>query len=191
MMKLERNTELPDVVSVISDVFKDNRGSFLEIYHAKRYNEYDLLPTNFVQDNVSFSNRGVIRGLHYQIQKPQGKLVWVAHGSIFDVAVDIRRGSPTFGKWLGITLSSDEPQRQLYIPTGFAHGFYVLSDSAVVMYKCTDFYAPSLERGLLWNDPAIGIKWPGDNPTLSDKDAKHPTLNEMAENDLPIFESTK
>jgi len=145
------------------------------------------VPDTFVQDNHSFSRRGVVRGLHYQLHHPQGKLIYVPRGKIFDVAVDIRRGSPTFGQWVGIYLS-DENHQQLYIPPGFAHGFCILSDTADVIYKCTDFYHPDDDYGILWNDPAIGIQWPLEGaPVLSEKDAHLPLLSDVPPEKLPKF----
>ena len=150
--------------------FSDSRGYFLETYNQRGYGNADF-SERFVQDNLSFSARGVLRGLHYQYPAWQGKLVFVVSGEIFDVAVDVRRDSPTFGQWYGVTLS-DRNHQQLYIPPGFAHGFCVTSETARVMYKCTAYYAPSDEHTILWNDPAIGIRWPVANPVLSDKDAR-------------------
>jgi dTDP-4-dehydrorhamnose 3,5-epimerase len=163
--------EIPDVVRIESHVFTDDRGFFLESFHRREF-EAAGLPTEFVQDNHSGSRRGALRGLHYQILQPQGKLVRVTAGDVFDVAVDLRRRSPTFGRWVGASLSA-ERKDQLWIPPGFAHGFYVLSDWAEVLYKATDYYAPQWERSLLWNDPSIGIEWPiaADAPPLiSEKD---------------------
>ena len=170
-------TDLPGVLIVEPDVFRDPRGFFLETFHAARYRDGGI-PYDFVQDNHSKSVRGTLRGLHAQRRRPQGKLVRVAQGEIFDVAVDIRPGSPTFGKWTGAKLSADD-FRQMFIPPGFAHGFCVLSDVAEVAYKCTDFYDRSDEIGLRWNDPAVGIAWPIRDPLLSDKDAALPTLAEL------------
>jgi dTDP-4-dehydrorhamnose 3,5-epimerase len=164
-------TELPDAVVIEPQVFGDARGFFLETWSSRRFAELGL-HLNFVQDNWSRSKRGILRGLHFQLRHPQGKLVRVTQGEVFDVAVDLRRGSPTFGKWTGVTLSA-ENFRAFYIPPGFAHGFYVVSESADFQYKCTDLYAPDFERTLAWNDPAIGIRWPlasGAEPQLSDKD---------------------
>lgn len=186
-MKFERSSVLPEIIIIEPDLFKDNRGHFLETYQAQRYVEHGI-PERFVQDNLSYSGRGVLRGLHYQIGKPQGKLVWVVQGEVFDVAVDIRRGSPTFGKWMGVTLSSDK-YRQIYIPEGFAHGFCVTSETAIVVYKCTDYFAPKQERGIRWDDPSLGIEWPVAEPVLSDKDREYPTLEEMPVEDLPAFEA--
>ncbi len=160
-------------------VFKDARGFFLETYQQQRYQEAGITEV-FVQDNWSRSRRGTLRGLHYQIGRPQGKLVFVLQGEIFDVAVDLRKNSPTFKQWIGIRLSADSHQ-QFYIPPGFAHGFYVLSETADVFYKCTDFYAPECERTLLWNDPDVGIEWPLEGePILSEKD-QHGTPLSQAE----------
>lgn len=162
-------TELEGVVIIEPRVFRDERGFFKETYQTTKYGDAGL-PTGFVQDNYSRSAGGTIRGLHYQIQQPQGKLVQVFEGEIFDVAVDIRRDSPQFGKWVGVSLS-DENHRQLYVPPGFAHGFCVVSEEADVFYKCTDTYAPQHERTLLWSDPAIGIAWPDiSHPIIAEKD---------------------
>jgi dTDP-4-dehydrorhamnose 3,5-epimerase len=164
-------TQIPDVILITPRLFGDARGFFMETFHASRFAEAGL-PTNFVQDNHSGSVRNTLRGLHYQIRQAQGKLVRAAVGEIFDVAVDLRRGSPTFGQWAGEVLSADN-RKQLWVPPGFAHGFYVLSEWAEVLYKTTDFYAPEWERALFWNDPQLGIEWPiaaGQFPILSAKD---------------------
>ncbi|MGD2115018.1 MAG: dTDP-4-dehydrorhamnose 3,5-epimerase [Acidobacteriota bacterium] len=171
-------TDLPGVLLVEPRVHRDHRGFFLETYHRDRYAEHGIDAT-FVQDNHSRSGAGILRGLHAQGRHPQGKLVRAVEGAIFDVAVDIRRGSPTFARWVGYELSADN-FRQLYIPPGFAHGFCVLGDHAQVEYKCTDFYAPGDELTALWSDPEIGIDWPLDDPVLSDKDGGAPTLQELA-----------
>jgi dTDP-4-dehydrorhamnose 3,5-epimerase len=142
---------------------------------------------SFVQDNLSFSVRSVLRGLHYQLGKPQGKLITVLEGEIYDVAADIRRGSPHFGHWVGVHLSSKE-YRQLFIPPGFAHGFCVTSDTAAVIYKCTDYYSPEDERGIRWDDPELSIAWPVTDPVLSEKDRLNPTLGEIPAEDLPVFD---
>lgn len=163
------NTELPGVIVIEPQIHRDHRGFFLETYHAQKYRAAGL-PEMFVQDNHSRSARGTLRGLHAQLQHPQGKLVRAIEGEIFDVAVDIRLDSPSFGRWAGVTLSA-ENARQCYIPPGFAHGFYVLSEVAQVEYKCTDFYCPGDEVNLLWNDPQIGIRWPSASPVLSAKDS--------------------
>jgi dTDP-4-dehydrorhamnose 3,5-epimerase len=176
-------TSLPGVLLIEPRVFSDPRGAFWETYQAKRYAD-DGIPAIFVQDNCSRSVRGTLRGLHYQLRHPQAKLVWVTRGEVFDVAVDIRRGSPTFGRWFGMTLAGDRPQ-QVYIPPGFAHGFCVLSEFADFAYKCTDYYVPDDERGIIWNDPDIGIRWPVAEPLLSDKDRGYSTLNAAPHHDLP------
>lgn len=163
------DTDIPDVRIIEPQVFGDDRGFFMETFQAQRYAEAGL-PHLFVQDNYSRSVKGTLRGLHFQEPKPQGKLVQVLSGSVFDVAVDIRRGSPTFGKWVGVELSAMN-KRQLWVPPGFAHGFCVLSDSADFHYKCTEFYAPENERSIAWNDPDLGISWPVTEPLLSKKDA--------------------
>lgn len=170
-------TKLPEVLIIEPDVFGDNRGFFMETWNQLRYGQAGL-PTSFVQDNLSFSTRGVLRGLHYQNPNSQGKLVYVLQGEIFDVAVDIRVGSTTFGQWVGITLSR-ENKRQLFIPEGFAHGFCVISETALFAYKCTDFYNPEVEGGILWKDPDIGIKWPINTPVLSEKDKAYPMLKDI------------
>ncbi len=162
-------TTLKDVVILEPKVFGDERGFFLEAYNEATFGKLGL-PTRFMQDNHSGSRKGVLRGLHYQLQQPQGKLVRALRGEIYDVAVDLRQGSPQFGQWFGVLLSA-ENKRQLWIPAGFAHGFLVTSDFAEVAYKATELYAPAHERSVLWNDPAIGIEWPLDGePTLSEKD---------------------
>lgn len=155
-------------------VFADSRGFFLETFHTTRYAEVGL-PKNFVQDNWSRSSKDTLRGLHFQEPHAQGKLVWVVRGAVWDVAVDIRRGSPTFGRWFGLELS-DENRKQLWIPPGFAHGFCVTSEAADFMYKCTSLYSPESERSVLWNDPDLAIPWPTSAPLLSKKDAAAPTL---------------
>jgi len=163
------NTALAGVMLIEPEVYVDSRGFFLETYHGPEYEKHGL-PTLFLQDNQSLSRKGTLRGLHAQLARPQGKLVRVVQGEVFDVAVDIRLGSPTFGRWVGYTLSG-ENFRQVYIPPGFAHGFCVLSPEAFVEYKCTDVYNPGDELGLIWNDPDIGIHWPIDCPILSQKDS--------------------
>ncbi|TVT78569.1 MAG: dTDP-4-dehydrorhamnose 3,5-epimerase [Denitromonas halophila] len=163
-------TDLPEVMIIEPKVFGDARGFFLESFNAKAFAEATGVDLPFVQDNHSRSAQGVLRGLHYQIQQAQGKLVRVVRGAVFDVAVDVRRSSPNFGRWVGVELSEDN-NRQLWVPPGFAHGFLVLSDSADFLYKTTDYYAPEHERSVLWNDPAIGIEWPlTGEPLLSGKD---------------------
>ena len=165
------HTKISDVVSIQPRVFEDPRGFFLETYQAEKFRNAGI-ECSFKQDNHSRSKQGILRGLHYQIRHPQGKLVRVVVGEIFDVAVDIRRSSPTFGKWVGDFLSAQN-KRELWVPTGFAHGFYVLSEWAEVLYKATDFYDPQGERCIIWNDPTLGIEWPilpGSLPSLSPKD---------------------
>lgn len=165
-------TPLPGLLVLEPRLFGDTRGFFLESWNARAFAQATGLDTHFVQDNHSRSRRGVLRGLHYQIRQPQGKLVRVVRGAIFDVAVDLRRSSPTFGRWFGVALTEDN-HLQLWVPPGFGHGFLVLSESADVLYKATDYYAPEHERSLLWNDPAVGVDWPLDaiEPLLSEKDA--------------------
>ncbi len=178
-------TPLPGVMVFEPIRFGDNRGFFLETYREIDFKQAGI-PTSFVQDNHSRSTRGVLRGLHYQLTQPQGKLVRVASGSVFDVAVDIRVGSPSFGEWFGTTLN-DENMRMMYVPPGFAHGFVVLSEIADFIYKCTDYYHPDSEQGILWNDPDIGIEWPIANVQLSDKDKCNMVLEKQPENLLPKF----
>ena len=180
-------TKLPGVIIVESEVFRDSRGYFFESYHAQKYSEGGI-KEEFVQDNCSRSERGILRGLHAQLTRPQGKLIRAIRGEIFDVAVDIRRNSPTFAAWVGVTLSSDEFQ-QIYIPPGFAHGFCVLSEIAEIEYKCTDFYEPKGEMTVRWNDPMINIDWPIDAPVLSEKDGTAPLLEDVMER-LPMFEES-
>lgn len=168
---------IPDVIILEPKVFGDHRGFFFESFNARTFAELTGVDRPFVQDNHSKSSRNVLRGLHYQIQQPQGKLVRVVQGEVFDVAVDLRRASPTFGKWVGVTLSA-ENKKQIWVPEGFAHGFVVVSETAELVYKVTDFYAPEFERSLLWNDPAIGIDWPiTEEPKLAAKDAAGITLS--------------
>ena len=178
-------TDLPDVLLVEPDVHRDTRGFFLETWHAARYAEAGL-DVRFVQDNHSRSQRGTLRGLHVQLAKPQGKLVRTSIGEIFDVAVDIRHGSPTFGRHVGVVLSA-ENFHQLWIPEGFAHGFCVLSEIAEMQYKCTDVYDPTSELTISWDDPTIGIEWPLDNPALSEKDRVGRLLAECRPQDLPVY----
>ncbi|MCG6873264.1 MAG: dTDP-4-dehydrorhamnose 3,5-epimerase [Gammaproteobacteria bacterium] len=175
-MQIEQ-TGLDGVVILKPRVFSDDRGFFLESFNQGTFTELGL-PGEWVQDNHSFSSRGVLRGLHYQYPQWQGKLVRAIFGEIFDVAVDIRRNSPSFGKWYGAVLSR-ENQQMLYVPAGFAHGFCVLSDTADVLYKCTTPYAPEQDRCILWNDPDIGIAWPIKNPVLSEKDQKGALLKDV------------
>ena len=179
------DTSIPGVLLFEPDIFMDSRGYFMEIFHQKKYAEIGF-DRSFVQENYSHSKRGIVRGLHYQLKRPQGKFLYVMNGEIFDVAVDIRRGSPTFGKWFGTNLSS-ENRRQIFIPEGFAHGFCVLSESADVFYKCTDFYEPDDEYGIFWSDKTIGIDWPVENPILSEKDCLFKPLNETPEEYIPDY----
>ncbi len=171
-------TTIPEVLIIEPKVFGDARGFFYESFNQKAFNQATNTEYQFVQDNHSRSTKGVLRGLHYQIQQPQGKLVRVVSGSVFDVAVDIRRASPTFGRWVGMELS-EENHKQLWIPAGFAHGFMVTSDSAEFLYKTTDYYAPEHERCIAWDDPALGIQWPlTASPSLSAKDQQGLALSE-------------
>jgi len=173
-------TTIPEVILIKPVVYGDERGFFMETYQARCFAEAGL-PTHFVQDNHSRSRRGTLRGLHYQIRQPQGKLVRVIAGEVYDVAVDLRRSSPTFGQWEGARLSA-ENKLQIWVPPGFAHGFYVLSEWAELIYKATDYYAPEWERTLIWNDPQVGISWPlgeGQAPLLSPKDSQGAPLAQV------------
>lgn len=176
-------TRLPGVLIIEPTVFRDTRGFFLETWSQANFSAAGV-PAAFVQDNLSYSRKGVLRGLHYQHPSAQGKLVSVLEGEVFDVAVDIRQGSPTFGQWVGVVLSS-ENFRQCYVPPGFAHGFLVTSESALFAYKCTAPYQPRDEGTIRWNDPDLAIVWPIDRPTLSPKDECAPGLREIAANRLP------
>jgi len=179
-------TDLPGVLIIEPKVFGDDRGFFLETYQRDRYAEHGI-PQDLVQDNLSYSRRGVLRGLHLQWPHPQGKLVQVFRGEVFDVAVDIRRGSPTFGRWAGVHLSG-ENKLQLWIPAGLAHGFYVTSEDALFAYKCSDLYHPETELGVRWDDPDIGIDWPLDGePDLSPKDVRAARLRDIPPDKLPIY----
>ena len=178
-------TAIPDVLVIDPRVFCDERGFFFETWSAGRYAEAGV-PLTFVQDNLSRSDKGVLRGLHMQHPGGQGKLVYALEGEVFDVAVDVRVGSPTFGAWVGYTLSAQN-KRQIYIPPGFAHGFCVTSPWALFAYKCTAPYRPDLELGILWNDPAIGITWPVEDPVLSGKDRVYPLLADVPEGRLPAY----
>jgi dTDP-4-dehydrorhamnose 3,5-epimerase len=171
------STAIPEVIVFEPQVFTDSRGYFLETYQEQKYKDAGV-PKSFVQDNQSGSIAKVLRGLHFQLKHPQGKLVRVTKGEVFDVAIDLRRKSPTFGQWHGEVLSA-ENRRQMYIPENFAHGFCVLSNSAEFLYKCTDYYHPGDEVGLIWNDAEIGVRWPIADPILSEKDVKLPTLAEV------------
>ena len=175
--------EIPDIVFIEPRVFPDSRGSFRTSFHVEEFAAAGLLH-DFKQDNVSVSRGGVLRGLHFQHPNAQAKLVYAVRGTIFDVAVDVRKTSPTFGRAVWTTLS-DENQRQILIPGGFAHGFYVASDEAVVVYKCSEVYAPQSERTIRWDDPALGIPWPGANPIMSERDAAAPLLRDVARDLLP------
>ncbi|MFH1241943.1 MAG: dTDP-4-dehydrorhamnose 3,5-epimerase [Pseudomonadota bacterium] len=179
-------TKLEGVLVIEPDIFNDRRGFFMETYHRERY-ESSGIRAIFVQDNLSYSVRGTLRGLHYQFPHGQAKLIQVIRGAIFDVAVDIRQGSPTFGQWIGTSLS-EENRRQLFIPEGFGHGFCVLSETALFTYKCSDFYAPADEKGVLWCDADLGIEWPVKNPILSDKDCQYPALKDVPPDDLPHYQ---
>lgn len=181
-------TELLGVLIFEPDVFSDDRGFFLETWSQQRYHDAGIAE-RFVQDNVSSSAKGILRGLHYQYPQPQGKLVQVVSGCVFDVAVDIRRQSPTFGQWVSIELCESN-HKQMYIPPGFAHGFCVLSETAIFSYKCTDYYNGSTDGGVIWNDPDINIEWPISEPVLSKKDAGLLRLKDIAEEKLPCFETT-
>ncbi len=176
-------TDIEGLVILAPGVFNDSRGYFMETYQANRYSENGL-DCSFVQDNLSFSIQGTVRGLHFQIRHPQAKLVQVVSGEIFDVAVDLREGSATFGKWVGVTLS-EENHRQLFVPAGFAHGFCVLSKHAHFIYKCSDYYAPDDEGGILWSDPKIGVDWPVTTPVVSEKDMGLPLLSALSPDRLP------
>jgi dTDP-4-dehydrorhamnose 3,5-epimerase len=176
-------TSLPGVCLIEPAVFSDARGFFFESYHEAKFSELGI-KDRFVQDNHSRSIKGTLRGLHYQIHRPQAKLCRVIEGEVLDVVVDIRRGSPHFGRYEAVLLSA-ENKRQIYMPAGFAHGYAVLSETAEFLYKCSDFYFPEYDRGVLWNDPEIGIPWGVDNPILSAKDQKHLPLSQIPESDLP------
>jgi len=181
------NTSIKDILIIEPRVFEDSRGFFMETYHQKRYLKSGINKI-FVQDNLSFSIQGTLRGLHYQVKHPQAKLIQVIKGEIFDVAVDIRPGSSTFGKWTGVYLS-DKNKRQLFIPEGFAHGFCVLSETAFFLYKCSDFYAQEDECGIHWTDPDIGIDWPVKDPLISEKDRQNPNLCDISSQQLPFMEN--
>lgn len=178
-------TTLPDVLLVVPSVYRDDRGFFLETYHEARYREQGL-DARFVQDNHSRSVRGTLRGLHAQIARPQGKLIRASQGEVLDVAVDIRRGSPTFGQHVAVVLSETGCE-QLWVPEGFAHGFYVLSETAEIQYKCTDYYDPASELTIAWNDPALGIEWPTRKPLLSPKDQRGLALDDCPQENLPVY----
>jgi dTDP-4-dehydrorhamnose 3,5-epimerase len=178
-----RETSLHGLLLIEADCFGDKRGFFMETWQKRRYRNFGIAE-DFVQDNLSYSERGVLRGLHFQNPQSQGKLVYVIKGEVYDVVVDIRKGSPTYGKWEGYYLS-EENHRQLYIPPGFAHGFCVTGINALFAYKCSDYYNKETEKGLIWNDPDIGINWPLDVPELSDKDLVLPRLRDYKKDQLP------
>jgi dTDP-4-dehydrorhamnose 3,5-epimerase len=180
-----KETKLKGVFVLEPDVFSDERGFFLETWNRSRYENLGIQGT-FVQDNVSFSKKGILRGLHFQYPQPQGKLVQVLSGQVVDVAVDIRVGSPTFGRWISEELSG-ENHKQMYIPPGFAHGYCVTSETAVFSYKCTDFYNPETERGIIWNDPDLKIDWPIAEPVLSPRDMGYSKLKDLPPEHLPRF----
>lgn len=184
MKKIE--TELAGVIVIEPVVFKDERGFFFESYQERKFAELGIRD-HFVQDNHSKSIKGTLRGLHYQITRPQSKLCRVIQGEVLDVVVDIRRGSPQFGRHVGVLLSG-ENMRQIYVPAGFAHGYVVLSETAEFLYKCSDFYFPEYERGVIWNDAEIGIAWGIQNPILSVKDGAHPVLSNILSSELPNYE---
>lgn len=179
------STSLPDVWELQPNVFRDARGFFLETYHLQKFTGLGI-PDVFVQDNHSRSSKGTLRGLHYQLQRPQAKLCRVIEGEVLDVAVDIRLGSPTFGKWTSVLLTA-ERQNQIFIPRGFAHGFLALSDSAQFLYKCSDLYDPAGEYGIVWNDPGLAISWGVEAPLISEKDAKYPALAAIPRELLPRY----
>jgi dTDP-4-dehydrorhamnose 3,5-epimerase len=177
-------TRIPQVILCEHDLFADPRGFFEEVWRQSEFEAAGMGP--FVQSNRSRSARGVIRGLHYQLRHPQGKLICVMSGTIYDVALDLRRGAPTFGQWVGLTLSATDG-RQLYVPPGFAHGFCVVSESADVLYLCTEYYLPKDERGVLWSDSLLAIPWPTDTPVVSERDARLPRLSSVPDDDLPRY----
>ena len=186
MMKINP-TSIKDVLVIEPKVFRDSRGFFMETFHQRRYKKAGINRT-FVQDNLSFSVKHTIRGLHFQIKIPQAKLIQVIAGEIFDVVVDIRLDSSTYGQWISMHLS-DQNNRQLFIPEGFAHGFCVLSETALFSYKCSDFYYADDEGGILWSDPEIGIDWPVEEPIVSEKDKHNPILSDLSDDLLPVITS--
>lgn len=185
MQKL--NTAVPDVFELRPKIFRDERGSFSETYHSVKYAEIGITDT-FVQDNQSISKKGTLRGFHYQLHKPQAKLCRVVQGEALDVAVDVRVGSPTFGKWAAVVLSAGL-QNQIYVPTGFAHGFLALTDTVHFLYKCGALYDPNDEHGILWNDPELKIDWGVESPLVSERDAKYTNLSEVPREFLPRYHS--
>jgi dTDP-4-dehydrorhamnose 3,5-epimerase len=190
--KLDRKLEIPEVLLIEPDVFEDNRGFFFETYNKNRYSQSGV-NVEFVQDNVSMSKQHVLRGLHYQLKFPQDKLVQVVHGRAFDVAVDIRRGSPTFGKWIGAKLTNDN-HKQLFIPRGFAHGFYTLTSKVIFSYKCSEFYFPDDQKGINAFDRDLDIKWGSTikmRPYMSESDSELPNLRDIKDEDLPVYEENR
>ena len=188
VMKVEK-TKFPGLFVLKPQAFGDVRGYFMELYHSEKYANAGIRAT-FVQDNISVSRQGCLRGLHYQFPNSQGKLIWAVQGSVFDVVVDIRRGSPTFGQWFGTEISSDN-RKQLWVPPGFAHGFCVMSETVAFMYKCTDFYSPQSEYTILWNEPSLNIKWPLLSPVLSEKDKNGHLLRDIDPEKLPEYSDLK
>ena len=178
-------TKLLGVLILEPKVFPDDRGYFLETWNSTRYEQAGI-PGPFVQDNISFSTKGILRGLHFQYPQSQGKLIQVLSGEVMDIVVDIRVGSPTYSQWIGEVLSESN-HRQMYVPPGFAHGYCVTSETAHFSYKCTDFYNPATEHGIIWNDPDIGIEWPIAGPILSPKDKAYPRLKDLEHKNLPQF----
>ena len=178
-----KETNLPGVLILEPKVFTDDRGYFLETWNSTRYEQAGI-PGPFVQDNISFSKQGILRGLHFQYPQSQGKLIQVLSGEVLDVIVDIRVGSPTYSQWVAEVLSESN-HRQMYVPPGFAHGYCVTSETALFSYKCTDFYNPATEHGIIWNDPDIGIEWPIEQPVLSPKDAVYPRLKDLSPENVP------
>ncbi len=182
-------TKLPGVCIIEPKIFGDSRGYFFEMYNGKKYTEIGV-KKNFLQDNISRSEKGVLRGLHYQLNYPQGKLVTILKGNVFDVIVDVRRGSPNFKQWIGVELNENN-HKQVYIPPGFAHGFYVLSDEAYFHYKCTEYYHPEDEQGIIWNDQEINIQWPLESgPMISAKDGKYLSIKDIHPDYLPTYQHT-
>jgi dTDP-4-dehydrorhamnose 3,5-epimerase len=179
-------TILPGVIEIEPDVYADKRGFFMETYQHIRYKDCGIDRT-FVQDNLSFSFQGTLRGIHFQYPRPQAKLIQALEGEVFDAVVDIRRGSPHFGRWASAILS-DQNKHQLYVPEGFAHGFCVLSERALVHYKCSEFYAPDCEAGILWSDPELNINWPVKTPVISEKDSRYIFLRDLPVDRLPVYE---
>jgi dTDP-4-dehydrorhamnose 3,5-epimerase len=180
-----KETKLPGVLILEPKVFPDDRGYFLETWNSTRYEQAGI-PGPFVQDNISFSTKWILRGLHFQYPQSQGKLIQVLSGEVMDIVVDIRVGSPTYSQWIGEVLSESN-HRQMYVPPGFAHGYCVTSEAAHFSYKCTDFYNPATEHGIIWNDPDIGIEWPIAEPILSPKDNAYPRLKDLEPENLPRF----